>query len=301
MKMKKLLVSICLLLAVAILSGCATSGLFKGREISVPLADDKKAVLTIDQPPVMLAGIPGIPLNQWREAQEFIIPCPIDLINSEYRPARKSWNCIGLDEEGNIFPGTGILNLDEKSSKGNFYLVGKVIVSKRKGVNVLILSTRATFGYNADERGTFIDVKKLADIDYRKSLYQKGTPLADLPETRRFDLIISDWHRFATPFGLIRTPWPKETITELAKIFTGYTPGDRYGRDAVGLVSINPIAMVIAHGRDFILTLSGSTTGWDMDSKSPDWYVIQRFLWEARNKAKVKIYQKERNADDEKE
>ena len=115
--MKKMLRGFSVLfMLLAILSGCA---IYKGAEIKVDnqVGETRsKIIILVDPPPVMTVGIP---LADYSQGQEFVIPCPRDLVNSEYRPARKSWMVLGLDEQGNAYPGVVILDLKEKTPAGD--------------------------------------------------------------------------------------------------------------------------------------------------------------------------------------
>jgi len=176
---------------------------------------------------------------------------------------------LGVDSDGNIYPGIVVIDKKRKNSKGQLWLVGKILCPKRNGISVVIASTRGKVGFSSEE-AFILFPEKFVNLDYRKGLYLKGDLLDNLPDPERFDRIISNWKYKRTTFGDIRTPLNKEMVKYFSLKYTGYTENDRAQRDGKNLFALAPIAMGISWLLDVKSKYWGPTTGWDMDSEMSD-------------------------------
>ncbi|MCK9378856.1 MAG: hypothetical protein M0P97_01795 [Candidatus Moranbacteria bacterium] len=254
-----------LFFVVALLSGCANKiEVFTGTEIPV---ENSVMEFKIDQPPVMTLGIP---MADYRSAQEFVMPFSRELEN-EYRLFRVSWIVVGIDSSGNLYPGVGILETDKRNSAGNFWCIGKVFAPQREGINIFILSTRAKYAYGIEDKGILIDRNLLGNKEYLASIFSKGIPLSSLFETDRFGIVTATWESKRTPFGFLTTSREDEVIDSIAVINTGYSPDERRMRDRRNVIAPNPIGMTIGWSIDGYQEIQEQrgvfkTSGWDFDS-----------------------------------
>lgn len=271
-----------LLVLVAILSGCAT--LYTGQKI-----DAGDVSVRINLPPVMYAGVK---MKDYAKAEEFVVVMNDFLLNCEYHKFRLSWDVLAIDENLELRHGVVIADLKEKSPNGLFYANGKAFVPSRNA-RVIVLASNASLGFDAYGKTIVIYEHLLGDKAYRKELYEKGTSLSELPNPGVFNQKIAKWNRFRTPFGNLLTPWSIEIITDLAKINTGYTAGERAKEGKWGAYT-NPIATGFGLIRDSGYTLLGNSHGWDIDSKSrgKESELSYMILQEARQTATIRVYKK---------
>lgn len=286
---RKVMIGFLLMIALAILSGCAG--------VKHELVFNDESQIEINEKPVMLAGIP---FRNYEQDQEFIVVLNDFLLYEEYNQFRIRWDILNLDPEGNVYSGVLFSQLNTKNPNGKFYANCKVQAKNRKDINVIVLSTGAVMGFNATGEEGFIVYRDLLEssAEYRKELYKKGTPLSYLPNPKEFDSIIEKWknkrNRFKTPYGNIITPWPKEIIVDLAKINTKETVGDRAISRRWGFYFPNIPGTILGLGIDGGSTLFGSYKGWDMDSNDDkDRQFSHMLLEEARENAVIRIYRKE--------
>lgn len=254
---------------VALLSGCANKiEVFTGTEIPV---ENSVMEFKIDQSPAMTIGIP---MADYRNAQEFVVPFSREL-EDEYRLFRVSWIVVGIDSSGNLYPGVVILETDKRNPTGNFWCIGKVFAPQREGINIFILSTRARYAYGIEDNGILIDRNLLGSKEYLASIFSKGIPLASLFETDRFGIVTATWESKRTPFGFLTTPCEDKVIDSIAVINTGYSPNERRMRDRRNVVVPNLVGLAISwsiDGYQEVQEQNGiyKTTGWDFDSPITD-------------------------------
>lgn len=266
--MRKIMLSLVVILF--LISGC-------GASLKVINSNGSKIEIPIDKSPKDLIGIPEI---DYSSGQEFVASANPFLIGGEYRffsyknkgatqlTGRISWGCIGIDKDGNIYPGPVILNLSKKNTLERFYFHGKVFSPMREGINIIIYSTRFKYGFDCyGDQWFALDPGKMKFPEYRKELFSKGTPLSELKNPGFFDKEISGWNKLPTKNGFLLSPWGDADQDQVDNNISRYTKTERFKEDFRGTLSFpNPLPGLIANVYDVIHVFRGPTTGMDFDS-----------------------------------
>lgn len=284
--MKKIvMIGFLLMIAVAILSGCAS--------IKHELIFQDNQKVEINMHPVTTAAIP---FRNYNSDQECVVVLNDFLLNSRCNEFTIRWEVIGLDAEGNVFSGVLFSELKEKTPDNQFYGHCKVKAPERESIRIIILDAGGSLGSNGLGKGFAVYKNLMTSKEYLKELYTKGTPLSELPDPKEFDEIIGKWNKFRVPINdsqvKIITPWSREIIENLCKINTDETVTDRINSSKLGVYFPKPVGTLVGLVKDAGHIFFGSYKG--CGDIYPENNKLSRLLIEeARENAVVRIYRKE--------
>lgn len=275
------------LIAISILSGCASTGQIVNN-YNNPYDAKKEINLLLE--PVDTTGILETPALREGKVSFYEFVFPEIVYSGEIYPWRLKW--FGWAVVGEKEYLAQLIYLHKVSLTGK--IIGGLMIDgtadELSGGKVVGFSTRMDFGYGMDSAETEIKMGEtrkdfLSDGSMRKEVVEKnGIEIKRLPKADYLLEIISNWNRYETKRGPILSPLKKEDFYEISRKNPAYTYSQRYIEIMKGNIAPDPIAIGMSTFMDFANAAGADTKGWDFGSTENKRYsaIRNKFLFQTK-------------------
>jgi len=263
--MKKI-VMISLMLAVAILSGCASTASVKGGPEQLGLNFD------LTMYPEQSIGIRVTPALEAGKATVIESPMPDSQVGAEMFGGRISFpGWAACDESGQEgFAQFALVGTYPTGEFMSFVIIDGELSQMRK-CKFLPLSSRTDYTFDNGGIPIMIDRSQFyTDSLYRKGLVaEHGIPIGGRKLVKGFDTTVRSWNRYGTSYGDIFSPYDENFVKQIAKINPGYKFSERLVLKNKAVISLNPVEMVAKASITVFEAMQARYRGFDITSELP--------------------------------
>lgn len=252
-----------LVLAVAILSGCATNT-FMVKDLNL-----ESGVETLDFliEPYQSLGITETASIKSGYVSVFRATYP-EILFGEYFPGRIRWNVLGADESGKEYFGQAIFS--GISVTGSFLFTIVLDGNIPAGTKAIVLSTGLDYAYDLLGKEFQLNRTKIGDPSYRKDfILANGTRVSDMKMDEKFISMIKKWNLYDTPSGKLLSPLGEKEVKEIAGINPKYSYSEKLIGSGNFTLVADYIGTTVSFAIDLIRAQNVPSEGWDYNSQLP--------------------------------